>query len=359
MQVRFLLGAALVAASTSTLLAGCGSGSFSSASGLTPAARAAGAAHRAHRSTLLGLGPTGGTRVHHHVKSWLKHVAPTLTLAYLSDAFGNTVNIYDASSTNQSPIGQLGGFNQPQGLWVDVNQNLWVTNTNTQELFAYHRNNTTTFRTLTDTSGYPAGVCGNDNKSQVISVDIQGNGGAAGQTINIYNKGATTPSTQLIDPNAESLYGCAVDAHGNLFVTLQNTAYYPYPDGELDEFVKGSTTPTVIWSNFIYPIGITIDRYNAIDVSDLEPAYPNPPSSTVYLFDPPYTQGPAYSFTANGVAFIQTALNKPQTQLWAANSYGDLSAQAYSYPHGSFLNATSSYGLIYPDGVALSPKSKQ
>jgi hypothetical protein len=77
----------------------------------------------------------------------------------------------------------------------------------------------------------------------------------------------------------------------------------------------------------------------------------------MYLYDPPYTSGPAYSFaTPSGV--IETALNKPQTQIWGANAY-DVVAQEFSYPHGLLQNQTSSQDLSYPDGLALSPAAKQ
>lgn len=358
MQSRFLLGTALLAASMPPLLAGCGSTPTPSASGgLTPAARVAESAHGARHSSLLGFGHVKNARIP-KVHSWLHKPKLATPLVYLSDAFGNVVNIYDQTGTNQSPIGQISGFNEPQGLWVDINNNLWVVNTNTYQLFAYHRATITPFRTLSDPNGKPAGVCGNNNKSEVIATDIISNTGGDGQTINIYDRGATTPSTVLTDPNASDLYECAVDSHGNLFVTL-STVNYPY-GGELDEFPKGSTTPVVLSTNFLYPIGITIDKYNAISVVDFEGQdYPYYYSSKVYLFDPPYTQGPAYSYDVNNAAFIEAALNKAQTQLWVANSINDPSAQSYSYPHGTFENATSSSGLKYPDGIALSPASKQ
>ncbi len=356
MTFRTLLGCA-AAAAFAALLGGCSGTGSPQGSALTPAARISDRARREHRSTLLGFGRVGHPSVP-RLHSWLRHVKPATPLLYLSDSFGNFVNVYDAAGSNQSPIGQIAGFNEPQGLWVDINQNLWVTNTNTQQLFAYHRATVNAFRTLSDPNGYPAGVCGNDNKSQVIAVDIISNSRGDGQTINIYNRGATTPSSVLTDPNASSLYECAVDSHGNLFVTLSNVNY-PY-GGELDEFPKGSTTPVVLGTNFLYPIGITIDKYNAVSVADIyELYYSQYAYTTVYLFDPPYTGGPAYSYVVNSAAFIQTALNHAQTELWGANSFINLGAQGYSYPHGLFEDATSSSGLSYPDGIAVSPAAKQ
>ena len=357
-NVRHLLGAGLVAAAVPFLLGGCSSAPSSATPALTAVTANARQAQRQGRSTLLGGSLFAhrrhalGTRAH----TWFKRPQPPNPLLYVSDAEGNFVNIYSAVGSAQSPIGQIAGFDEPQGLWVDINQNLWVVNTNTDQIMGFRRGSGVPFRTFTDTSGQsPAGVCGNDNKNLLYAVDITGPGsGYIGNTISVYRKnGSSDPIQTFVDPNAGSLTLCAVDSKGNLFVTLTNVNY-PYA-GEVDEFPKGSTTPTVIANNLVYPIGITIDRYNAISVDD---AFANGYSGgLVYIYDPPYTGGPAYSFPVpEGI--IQTALNKQQNQIWGASS-ATLDAQQYSYPHGLYQNATSTQDFEYPDGLALSPPKKQ
>ncbi|MGA2760279.1 MAG: hypothetical protein ABSF08_08185 [Candidatus Cybelea sp.] len=302
--------------------------------------------------------PIGGRfdRLGAPARSWMKANIPPHPLVYVSDYDGNFVNIYSANGTDQTPIGQLTGFNEPQGLWVDLNQNLWVVNTNTQQIIGFHRNRTSPFKTFDDTSGnYPVGVCGNNNKNLMYVVDIVSLPpyGPA-NTIEVYDKaGSSSPIEILTDNNAQALYQCAVDSRGNLFVTLTPVSN-PY-GSEVDEFPRGSTTPTVlINTGLVYALGITVDKYNALAVDD---AFANASTGEVYIYDPPYTNGSAHSFAVpQGVD--QTALNKQQTQLWGSNAF-DLDAQQYSYPVGLLQNSTSTEDLIDPSGIALSPAAKQ
>ncbi|MGA2760280.1 MAG: hypothetical protein ABSF08_08190 [Candidatus Cybelea sp.] len=354
MNVRHLLGAGLVAAAVPLLLGGCASTASSTTPGVTSPMAAIMQARKTGHSTLILPIRGHDPRVAMPAHSWIKPPQPHTRL-YVSDAEDNVVNIYNANGTDQTPIGQLTGFDEPQGLWVDVNQNLWVVNTNTYQIMGFHRNASTPFKTFNDTSGgYPAGACGNDNKNLLYAVDILGPSFSNGNTIEVFNKaGSSSPIQILTDPNASSLNGCVVDSKGNLFVTLTNVNY-PYA-GEVDVFLKNATTPIVLVDNLVYPIGITIDKYRALAVQDtFAMGYSG---GEMYLYDPPYTSGPAYSFaTPSGV--IETALNKPQTQIWGANGY-DVVAQEFSYPHGLLQNQTSSQDLSYPDGLALSPAAKQ
>ncbi|MBV9333662.1 MAG: hypothetical protein JO146_06615 [Candidatus Eremiobacteraeota bacterium] len=350
MQSRLLFGAAFVAASFPLLLAGCSGSTSSVAPATQPAAKQFQGPAQRHSTLLLGLSRTRHAPLATH--SWMKHVNPKTSLLYLSDAYANDVNIYDAAGSNQTPIGQITGLNQPQGLWVNVNQNLWLANTGAQALMEFHRGSVVPYRTVTDPNGYPAGICGNNNKALTYGVDILANGGGYGNTINVYAKNDTSPSQVLTDTNSEALYDCVVDKNGNLFVTLSNLTGY----GEVDEFAKGSTTPVTLISNLIYPIGITIDKYGTLAVNDADANYPYC-CSVIYLYDPPYTYGPAFSFETNGF-IIETALDRTQTHLWMADTQ-NFDASEWSYPHGSFENATSNQGLQYPDGIALSPPAKQ
>jgi hypothetical protein len=348
MNARLLLGAALAA--VSVLAGGCSTGSSSPSPGLTPAHLPASLLPLSRHST-LPLPYFGVKHRRRVVHSWMNPNVPT-TLVYVSDSYENDVEIYDEAGSGQTPVGQITGFNQPEGLWVSVTQNLWVANTNNQTLLGYRRGSMTPFRTLTDPNGYPDGVCGNDNKSLIYGLDIASATEGPGQTINVYDKQSNSPASVLTDTNAEYLFFCAVDSRGNLFVTLSNAGGY----GEVDEFPKGSTAPTVIASNLVYPLGITIDKYNALTVIDAFAGAPND-TGVAYIYDPPYTGGPAYSFTLNGL-IAESALDKPQTHLWGADPYNEV-AQEWSYPSGTFVNETSNEDLAEPLGIALTPAKKQ
>ena len=358
MQVRFLLGATLLAASLALSVTGCSS---TPSAGITPGVTAPMTAIReARRAGSNMILPISG-RVHRlgaPARSWMKPIAPRNPLLYVSDYDGNFVNVYSADGSDQMPIGQLTGFNEPQGLWVDINQNLWVVNTNTAQIIGFHRNATSPFKTFNDTSGnYPVGVCGNNNKHLMYVVDIVGPPPyyLPANTIEVYNKaGSSSPIETLTDSNASALYQCVVDSKGNLFVTLTNINSNM---GEVDEFPKGSTTPTVIANNLVYALGITVDEYNSLAVDDTY-AYGYPyTEGEVYIYDPPYTNGPAYKFEVPS-GIDQTALDKQQTQLWGSNAFA-LDAQQYSYSPGVLQNQTSTEGFEDPSGIALSPAAKQ
>jgi hypothetical protein len=362
MRVRFLLGAAALSASLALSVAGCSSPpSTGITPGITPSVTAPMTAIReARRAGSNMILPVPG-RVHRldaPARSWMKRSASSNPLLYVSDYSGNFVNIYSANGSGQTPIGQITGFNESQGLWVDINQNLWVVNTNTEQIIGFRRGATSPFKTFNDTSGnFPVGVCGNNNKNLMYAVDIVGQPPyyLPANTIEVYNKGgSSSPIETLIDSNASALYQCAVDSKGNLFVTLTNINSN---SGEVDEFAKGSTTPTVIANNLVYALGITVDKYNALAVDDTYAhGYPYT-EGEVYIYDPPYTYGPAYRFEVPS-GIDQTALNRQQTQLWGSNAFA-LDAQQYSYPPGVLQNSTSTQDFEDPSGVALSPAAKQ
>jgi hypothetical protein len=369
-HARYLLGAGFTAAVVPLLLGGCSSSSLTpggaTPGGATSSAMSSGAAspmvaireaRRAGSNMILPIHERARRSVP-PAHTWFAAGPPPNPLLYVSDYSGNFVNIYSANGSAQTPIGQITGFNEPQGLWVDINQNLWVVNTNTEQIIGFHRGAASPFKTFNDTSGnFPVGVCGNNNKNLMYVVDIVGPPPYydPANTIEVYNKaGSASPIETLTDSNASALYQCAVDSKGNLFVTLTNIDSNL---GEVDEFPKGSTAPTVIANNLVYALGITVDKYNALAVDDTY-AYGYPyTEGEVYIYDPPYTNGPAYQFEVPS-GIDQTALNKQQTQLWGSNAFA-LDAQQYSYPLGVLQNSTSTQDFEDPSGVALSPAAKQ
>lgn len=351
---RFLLGAS-IAVSAAAAFAGCsgaGNTGASSVPGVAPVSSSALAALRplvtGHSLLSLHRQHVGGA----HVKSWLSPRAASgpAQLLYVSSGESNVVNVYDASETNQNPIGQLGGFNLPQGLYVDGRKNLWVTNTNQQTVVAYKRAGIFPFKTLVDPSGFPSDVCGQPSGSTLYTVDINGTSGY-GQTVNVYAHGSTSPTSSMTDPNAVNLLFCAVDGHGNVFVSLNNSSDYSCTTcGEIDEFKHGQTTPTVLITGLYYPLGIAFDRYNSLVIAD---AY----AYELYVYDPPYTIGPAESVGTYPALIAGVALNNSETNLWAADALDNYGIE-YSYPALSQVTTTSTSELNEPLGVALSPPAR-
>lgn len=303
-------------------------------------------------------------RVRHpiHARSWLKHFPPNTARLYISDYDKDVVNVYVQAGSGQTPVGQITGLGEPQGLWVDINQNLWVANTSTNQLLAFRRGSTTPYKTLNDPNGFPAGTCGNNNKSLVYATDIASLTEGNGQTIDVYKKSDASgsgPDSVLTDPNSSSLFECAVDSKGNLFVTLLNVNY-PYA-GEVDEFPKGSGPSTMpirlITTGLYYPIGITIDKYNALSIADAFHGTTSNFYSEFYIYDYPYIYGPASQASATGL-IVQTALGKQQNFIWGADA-SNIVGQQWSYPSFTLGSKTSSEDLAYPDGLALTPATPQ
>lgn len=358
MHVRYLLGAALMTASASLSLGGCSGAASPTAPAMTsPAAIARPARVRGGSMAILPLPGRVGHPI--HARSWLKHFPPNTARLYISDFMEDVVNVYVQAGSGQTPVGQITGLNGPQGLWVDINQNLWVANTNTNQLLAFRRGSTTPYKTLNDTNGFPAGTCGNNNKSLVYATDIASLTEGNGQTIDVYRKSDASgsgPDSVLTDPNSSSLYECAVDSKGDLFVTMSQSAN---PElGEVDEFLKGSTTPIQLITNLIDPIGITIDKYNALSIADAFHGTTSNFYSEFYIYDYPYIYGPASQASATGL-IVQTALGKQQNFIWGADAT-NMVGQQWSYPSFTLGSKTSSKDLtIYVDGLALTPATPQ
>ncbi len=352
MNVRFFFGAALIAAGAAASLAGCSGGASPATPAASLSAQTKGTLPIEMQIRKAQL-PFSSGRLENRkpVRSWVKAAngAPA-QLLYISDSGNNVVNLYNPAGSSQTPIGQLGGFAQPEGMYVDPNRNLWVSNTNDQQVLGYHKGGLFPYKTLTDTTGYPDDVCGNRASGTLYAADIQSAPSEGfGQSIDVYAHGSAIPTKILTDPNSEYLFFCAVDSHGNLFVSLYNQSGNYYTSGEIDEFKVGQTTPTVLITGLYYPLGIAFDKYNSLIVADTF-------AQQMYVFDPPYTEGPATSFPFGGY-IAQIALNSAETSLWgtdALKTYG----QEFSYPGGTVQDDTSTSELYEPLGAAMSPAAR-
>src|SRR5581483_11833297 len=164
LNVRCFFGAICLAAFMPCFLSGCSGASSSTPAAATPSALGTRIAQSGHRSTFL----LPSSRPRHArgaaLRSWIKPVPRSAPLLYVSDPYLNVVNIYDENGSGQTPIGQIAGFDEPQSMWVTSTQKLWVANTNAMNLEEFKRGSVVPIRTVSDPNGFPAGVCGNNNK---------------------------------------------------------------------------------------------------------------------------------------------------------------------------------------------------
>ncbi len=286
-----------------------------------------------------GAVPAGARAAAH---SWLDARVKPKEILYVSDPFLGVVNLYDASRKDGRPIGQLGDFKQPEGLFVDSSKDLWVTNFGGRNVLGFREGSLFPFFELSDTSGHPNAVCSGAYSPTFYVVNLESAKGGDGQTIDVYANESKKPTSMLTDTNAANLLSCAVNGKGSLFVTMQNTSGV----GEIDEFPKGKTTPVVLITGLIYPAGIVFDDRDYLVVSE---AF----AGTIRIYAPPYGKGPKDSFHYDG-SILQIAFDASATHLWGANQSLAL-AQEFSYPGGVLENETRSENLFQPAGIAISP----
>lgn len=290
----------------------------------------------AQRAVVPTSGPQQGTH------SWMDLRAKPKQILYVSDPFLGVVNLYDADRKDGGPIGQIGDFKQPEGLFVDSSKDLWVTNFGGRDVIGYREGSLFPFYEFSDTSGYPNSLCNGAYSPTFYVVNLESATGGNGQTVDVYVEGSKKPASVLTDKNSANLLYCAVDGKGNLFVTMQNTS----GSGEVDEFPKGKTTPVVVLTDLPYVTGIVFDTHDYLVLSESG-------AGRIRTYAPPYGKGPKSSFSYDG-SIIQVALDSSATNIWGANQTL-LVAQEFAYPDGVPENETRRENLAHPTGVALSP----
>lgn len=274
--------------------------------------------------------------------SWIDRRAKPKEILYVSDPFLGVVNLYDAQRKDGRPIGQIGDFKEPEGLFVDSSKDLWVADFGGRNVLGFREGSLFPFFELGDPSGYPNAVCSKAYSPTFYVVNLESKSGGNGQTIDVYANESKKPTSVLTDPNSANLLFCAVNGKGDLFVTMRNTS----GSGEIDEFPQGQTTPKVVIKDLAYPSGIVFDDHDYMVVSDTY-------ASTIRIYAPPYGKGPKDSFSYDGL-IMQIAFEADSAHLWGADQQRAI-AQEFSYPGGVLENQTQSENLAAPAGVAVSP----
>ena len=172
---------------------------------------------------------------------------------YVSDAFGNSVTIYDQSNPKK-PVGSLSsGLNRPAGLFVDAAGNLFAANSGSATVVQFPPGSsvpTTTFGP--PKYGNPAlfawtvTVCPDGTLYQGTNFGVL-----------VYPAGATQPTSSF---DFAYIDGLACDAHSNVYAS----EYYEN-FGQVEEFGPGGTGGTTI------PLGhgyLTIDAEGDLVIND-------------------------------------------------------------------------------------------
>ncbi|MBV8117587.1 MAG: hypothetical protein JOZ01_06390, partial [Candidatus Eremiobacteraeota bacterium] len=233
-------------------------------------------------------------------------------------SYNNSVYVFDQHSGN-APCGQITGTTNPQGLFVDKHDNLWVAvagdcRTQFSSVLEFAPGNPTPIKTLQDSPGLATDVAV-DNRSGTVYVTNffnYTNGCASGNNgvVEVYSNGSTTPTSSLSDPNINYAFNDAVDDQGNLYVTYLHLNG-PTGSGQIDEWIGGTGSAVNLGITLQAPGGIQTTSTGALLVCDqLVGCGDFAPGSTTMT----------NVFAANKPGSFGVALDKRETSAWTENS---------------------------------------
>jgi hypothetical protein len=204
------------------ILAGCSSGGAGSS--LAPTSGGQGMTSQAvqgHGNYFAGVGQM---KQAHPIKtkSWMSNAAKNSKLVYYSDGIYGTLNAY--SYPGGTPMGQLTGFSQPQGMCSVPTHpetgNFWVANTSASNVIEYAHGGTTPLATINISGQYPVGCSSDPTTGNLAVANIITTSGGAG-SIYVYTSPSSTPTTYSVS-GMSRVYFESYDKSGNLFVDGQN-----------------------------------------------------------------------------------------------------------------------------------------
>jgi sugar lactone lactonase YvrE len=271
-------------------------------------------------------------------------------LIFSSSFGGNSVDYYLKGTGPNNPLaGTLsGGFANPQGMGVDRAGDLYVSNGNDKDVLVYAAGSTSPTGTLDDPNKFPDDVAIAPDGTVYVA---NGSGpiGASGNVV-VYAPGATSPTQTLNDKHFLHVFGVALDARGNLFVSCN--AALAIGSGTVVEFKAGSTTPIETHVRLGYSGGVAIDRDGHLLAIDQEV-----PSINVYVVG---KRKPVAKLPLPG-ASAYLAFNKTSDELYVADySLGEIDVFRYT-PSGLTPINTITNGITPSNdnmGVATTPAQR-
>lgn len=247
------------------LLAAC-SGAGTQSTGYAPSGAAAPMSHTP--SGMMPLGKHGNfpgltafkaplrVRTDHH-KSW---VSPDIKRAprilFVSDYGVN--DVYMFLMPDMKLKGTLTGFSGPQGMCTDSSGNIWITNTNTSQIFQYSRTGTL-LKTLSDPNEYPVGCSVNRTNGDLAVSNIINTSGYPGN-VTIY-KNATGSGTPITNGNQYEYFFPAYDKDGNLYVDGFSNSF-TFILSECPSGSSSCSTLNISGGTLYFPGGVNWDRVN-------------------------------------------------------------------------------------------------
>jgi hypothetical protein len=275
-------------------------------------------------------------------------------------SYDNSVYIYDQKHSAKTPCGQITGVTNPQGLFVDSHQNLWVAisgdcRNQFSSVLEFAPGNATPVKTLQDPGGSATDVAV-DNASGTVYVTnffnyTQGCASGNNGVVEVYAGGSTTPTGALSDPHMNYAFDDAVDSHGNLYVTYLSLNG-PTGSGRINEWLGGAGAAVDLGITLQSPGGIQTTATGALLVCDQSAACGDfaPGSTTMSKL-----------FATHHPGSFGVALDLREKHAWVENpalSSRQLRRYGYPGPDARAEKSVTVAGGGYA-GVAVSPAAPQ
>jgi hypothetical protein len=297
------------------------------------------------RILLPGM-PAHGTRVAAHpflnFAAMAKNKGDTIAI---SDIENNAVDLFTADGMQ---VGQLTGFDLPQGMASDSKGDLYIADAFNSRVQVYAAGFAKPPTTLSESGQSPADVDSFSNGAYVAVTNFQTAVGGAG-SVSIF-KGSKLQSN-ITSPTLAYVFFCAFDASGNLYVDGHD-ATNNFVVGEIRNATSGGTKfEQLTTANAIaYPSGIQVTTSGQIAIEDLV-------NLAIYTYNPPSRGSlgtPAHITPLGGSGGPVTfAFTKNMADLYTADDSA-YELFEYAYPAGGAPVSTITVSGV-PYGTAVIP----
>lgn len=266
-------------------------------------------------------------------------------LVYVSDRTNNLIDVFDRSGHLQYTI--TNGLNEPAGLFVDAQHNLWVANPGANDVLVFPRGSMAPARTLNDTNQpNDVAVCGDGT---AFVADSLNQGGVA-----VYPPGRKAPTRRLVAQQSGAggieFYVTCDDA-GNIFATGyigaspfpattgwrhgRESGYYLFPQQAWSSSgIKATTAGTLLIATYVN----------------------SKPAVVEFTQVGKRTRRSIHTGGTGSDLWGDIALNADQTVVFGVDTPRD-AVLARKFPGGALQRTYTNANLAQPEGVAVDPGS--